>query len=311
LISNNYFDEEDVRNMRKEVLEYLNSKDKKLSDDTVERYHDDIDGFLSEYVLGRIMKDDHASCFSSQILKHYFSKPRSNTVPTAIAILITQWEEQGRLELKFSLDIKRKLSKYVIFSDVELDFLNEKDIGFIFGNSVDYNRNDIEKKIISPVVYGLSFYCGLEQTHIKLLTLSDVNLKSKLIRNIRSDKDETLIKWIKIKDDVLIENLEKYIAYRSTLNLKTETFILFKGKPPKDLNRFFLILRDRSRNSDNLSTTVDAQKLIRSGILLSLIKSDGMTAIEYIRIHGIEKNTQLNNAFIEYMKIRNSQESYF
>ncbi|WP_256762423.1 hypothetical protein [Cohnella sp. WQ 127256] len=311
LSNGNYFEEKDVRIIKEEVLDYINRKDRKLSVDTVQRYLDDIDFFLSEYILGKVMKGDHVSCLSSSVLKHYFSKPRSNTAPTAIAILITLWEEQGRLELKFSLDTKRKLSKYVVINVEELNFLEAKDIEFIFGNSVDFNPNDIEKKIIYPVIWGLCVYCGLEQSHIKLLTVSDINIPGKLIRNIRSDTDDTLIKWIKINDDVLIENLERYMTYRRTLDLKTETFILYKGKEPKDLNKFFSMLRDRSRNSDNLSTTVDAQKLVRTGVLLALLRFEGKTAIEYIRIHGVQKSTQLNNALIEYMTIKNSQESYF
>jgi len=292
-------------------MKYINGRSKKISDVTVQRYRDDISFFIREYIVDKMMNGDYSSWFTPTILTDFFSNRKSNTAPSAVALLLDMLEQHGRLELKFTVQTKRKLTQYSSQPPEELNFLNKSDIKFIFGSSVDYNRNDIELSIVAPVIWFLSFCCMFEQTHIMKLKISDINMPGKFVRNIRADQDDTLLKWIRVTDDKMFELLQRYMEYRKTLTVKTDALILYKGKPPKDLNKFFLVLRDRSKNSDKLSTTVNGQKLIRTRVLFSLIESKGEAAFDLIRIHGIKKNTQLDNALSEYMIIRNSQETYF
>lgn len=311
MTESNYFSERDVTNVIEEVIEYINGKRKKLSEDTVVRYRDDIFFFLREFIVNKMMIGDYTSWFTSNILKSYFNKRKSNTARSAIAWLLEVLEHHGRLELKFTVQVEKKLSQYLSESPEELDFLNVSDIKYIFSRSIDYNRNDKELPVVAPVVWFLSFFCMLEPTHIVKLKISDINQSSKLVRNIRADQDDTLLKWIKITDDKAFEIIQGYMEYRKALSVKTDALIVYNGKPVKGLNKFFLFLRDRSKNSDKLSTNVNGQKLVRTGVLFSLIKSKGKDAFELIRIHGLKKNTQLDNALLEYMITSNNQETYF
>jgi hypothetical protein len=67
------------------------------------------------------------------------------------------------------------------------------------------------------------------------------------------------------------------------------------------INAMLGILMQRKRNSANLTTRVNLQKVIRSSIFLALIASEGRDLMLFYSIMGLRKDTQLTSAIQEYL----------
>lgn len=131
--------------------------------------------------------------------------------------------------------------------------------------------------------------------------MTDVNLKEGIIRNLSSDEDGLILKWIKLEDRCR-EILKKHIDYRSSLQIKSDKLLIIEGKEASNLtiNKMLGILNGRTKNCKRISTKVHVQKLNRSRIYHSLLDMSGRCAIDYIHLLGLKKNKQFDNALIQY-----------
>lgn len=73
------------------------------------------------------------------------------------------------------------------------------------------------------------------------------------------------------------------------------------------INNLLGILNNRQKNSLQISSKVNLQKMIRSRILLDLMNSEGKSLINFYKIFGVTKDTQLTTAIKEYLVLEKSK----
>ncbi|AIQ15018.1 hypothetical protein [Paenibacillus durus] len=290
--------------VRLEFQEFLIIKEKGINEQTKERYLNDFDYYLSNYILEKVMIDDFYNIFNNLKLRDYFSKRKGSTARATITNLVDFFYNNLKLTPEQYLSIKKELRKYSKESNEKIDFLTKTDINFIFSSSVDYRfiDRDKEAKVIAPVIWSLAYHQVFEQTHILKLKITDLRLNEGLIRNLRSDEDGIILKWMNL-DERCKEILQEYLNYRNSLKIKSDKLLIIEGKEATNgtINKMLNILNGRVENCNRISTNVHVQKFNRSRIYHALIDTNGHSAIDYIHLLGLKKNTQFDNALKQYL----------
>jgi site-specific recombinase XerD len=280
-----------------------------VSEKTKERYISDITLFFE--IALYLNHLEPKSLFQASILDSYYYNRRGSTANAAIMNFLKYLYETKKLEKMEYLLIKDQLENKKKFRTTkdEILFLSESQIKYILGNDVKYrfkdqpDRMDGELAMVAPLIWALA-YTGLEQKEIMALTMDDLDVSRSRIRNLKKNDNELLMDWIDIEeDDPIQDKLYNYLDYRATLSTRSNHLLILQNKPLDNaaINLAFSIFK-RVENIDVLKTgDVHAQIMMRSGILSSLIATNGHSLINIVRMFGL-KNAQVTSALTEYLK---------
>lgn len=301
-----FYSMEQLYRQKEEFEEFLKKKNIK----SIKQYISDYEYFTKNYVLDKVVINDIESFFSKCLIEEFLYSRRSNTASAMLRNLIefmySNYNFNADNYLKYNNRVKKGSRKK---DKQEISFLTQEDIKFIMSDEVKFKfekDRDKELMIVSPIVWGLSYYCCFEQNHITKLTIDDLKLEINQIRNIRSDESYLAKRWIEINNEFK-HKLKSYIEYRKTLDIRTNKLILYSNSEAanKELNKMYDVL-DRVDNSKFLSTTVDSQKIVRSRVMHMLLLSNGEDMSDLLHLFGLEKKTQFESAVSEYLVLKNS-----
>ncbi|WP_155986970.1 hypothetical protein [Paenibacillus durus] len=301
---NRNFNSSFIYKVRLEFQEFLRMKERAINEQTKKRYLSDFDFYMNYYILDKVMIDDYFNIFNDLKLRHYFSRRKSSTARATIVNMVDFFYSNLKLTSGQNLSIKKELSKYGKETNEEVDFLTNLDINFIFSSAVEYRfmERDKEAKLVAPVIWSLAYHQVFEQNHILKLKTTDLNLITGEIRNLRSDNDSLILKWMTLEEKSK-EILSEYIDYRNTMQIKSDKLLIIEGKEANNItiNKMLNILNNRIENSNKISTKVHVQKLNRTRIYHSLLDTNGQSTIDFLRLIGLKKNTQFDNALKQYL----------
>jgi integrase len=187
-----------------------------------------------------------------------------------------------------------------------MEFLSENDFKFLFNSALEIEENDqerTEKKILKLILL-FSYNFLFEQRHLFNLQWGDIDLKNRTIKNSRYNiKDLNLDEF-----EMNTEIYELVTSVYGILGRKDNEYIFESMKHDKNaINNLLGILNGRQKNFLKISSTVNLQKVIRSRIVLDLINSEGKSLINFYKIFGLTKDTQLTTAIKEYLALEKSR----
>ncbi|WP_431090663.1 hypothetical protein [Paenibacillus sp. 8b26] len=292
-----------------EFVKFLAMK-KRLKVSTQEGYLTYIRHFI-DIASSRNASDNIEGFFQEEIIRTFYNvKPSS--ISSAVLLAFSQFLYERKLidRVPF-LDINHRLLELKITPTrlFKTEFLSEKQVEFIRGERVYYRfienpkRLDKEISIVGPVIWELALM-GLEQKELISLTIHDLEVSHNRyrIRNLYREKNDLLSEWITL-NSYTITKLIRYLEYRSKLSVKNEELLLIEGRPldNRSINHAFSIFK-RVENLRELQNSgeINAQLLVRTGILLSLLKTNGQGLIDIIRIFGLD-NSQVSYSITEYL----------
>ncbi|MCM3342035.1 hypothetical protein M3650_26275 [Paenibacillus sp. MER TA 81-3] len=299
-----------------DFINYLNLKDKEITEETKTRYIDDLQFYKNRCIVPKhIIIEEYKDLFNSYALKDYHNNRKTSTARFAITNLLEFYFKIGRVSPKDYLDIRNELKKYQSKKTDVSDFLTKDDLTFILSSKFRYStRRTEEERFLAPLILQLIYYTLFEQNHISQIKWRDIDLVNRKIRNIRSDEDNYCIKWIPLNEDVisLIESYKQFLIKKHNEIVQDDYFIYISQSPAnnKSLNRIINLLNDTKDNYEKLSGRVNVQKMIRSRILHGLLDTDGRQLIDFYEIVGLSKETQIVTAIKEYFTIINSKKAY-
>lgn len=289
--------------IRTDFYKYLDLKDRANTTITKKRYMDDLEVYIKDHLTDRTMLESYIEIFNKSDLKGFLTTRKSITAKYAISNLLQFYHFNKKINDTEYLDIKNELKKYKSTKKDNMDFLTSEDFTFIFGSRINYKKESEHETIqLLRLIMALSYNCMFEQNHIFEIMWSDIDLSKKIIKNKRAIEQQVISDWIEIEDYTY--NL--LCPYQ--VSTKNRDYLFANLKTDKNsINNLLRILNNRVKNSNNISTRVNLQKIIRSRILIDLIKSDGKDLMKFYKIFGLIKDTQLNTAIKEYLILENSK----
>lgn len=294
-----------------DFAKFLDIRNKGVSEKTKKQYLSDLNFYMKNYILDHVEIGDYKDIFAKYKVMNFLEIRKGATARAAITNLLNFYYDHERLDSSSYLAIKKFIREYDPGEGEEIDFLLNDDISFIFSDDVKYRfpDRDQEATFVAPLIWALSYYCLFEQNHIYKLVMSDVDIKNKRIRNIRSNEDNLINEWVEL-NEVTLKLIKNYLKYKKFSN-QLDSFIMIAGKQANNasVNKMLSILNGRMENRNRLSTSVNLQKIVRTKILFDLEESQGSKLMNFVRIIGIEKNTQLDNAIRQYLLKANSMKA--
>ncbi|MCY9764400.1 hypothetical protein M5X06_08550 [Paenibacillus alvei] len=303
-MNRNYVSSTYLEKLKDEFIEFLYIRDNTISERTVERYENDLIYFFNNSVSGKVTIDSLNDMFNPIRLKGYFDKRKGSTARATITNLLDFFRHSHKISSDEYINASNELKKYAKKGNDDVDFLNKADIRMIFSDSIKFLEKDKEANIILPVICSLAYYHCFEQIHLQKLKRSDLKIDEGIIRNLRSDDDESNItlKWINLSDESKYY-LSEYLKYIDRVGKRKGNLLYIDGQQAdnKSINKMLSIFNERSFNKKQFSTKVHIQKLNRSGIFHSLVDTNGNSAINYFHLFGLKKNTQFEYALEKYL----------
>lgn len=199
------------------------------------------------------------------------------------------------------------MKKYKAKKPKELDFLSADDFKFIFGSALELiDDNEKTEKQQLRLILFMSYNYMFEQKHLFNLLWADVDLQNRLIKNVRS----TSKGLSQDKFEMINEIYDLLISLNGRTKKNNNEYVFdYIRKDKNSINNLLGILNNRQKNYTRLSSKVNLQKIIRSRILLDLIKSEGKSLIDFYNIFGLTKDTQITTAIKEYLILDKSKMS--
>lgn len=292
--------------MRTDFSKYLDFKDRANTTDTKKRYIDDLEVYIEEHLKFRTLIEDYTDIFNKSDIRAFLTSRKSTTNKYALSNLLSFYHYNDRINDSFFLEIKNELKKYKVKKPKDMDFLSGNDFKFIFDSALESEEYDQEKteKQLLKLILLLSYNYMFEQRHLFNLLWDDIDIQNRTIRNPRYNAAE-------LNQDKFELNNEVYELLLSLYEMsnKIESKYIFENmrNDKNSINNLLGILNNRQKNSLQISSKVNLQKMIRSKILLDLMNSEGKSLINFYKIFGVTKDTQLTTAIKEYLVLEKSK----
>lgn len=301
------FRENVYKTIRADFANHLDLKDRANTTETKKRYLDDLEFYINNHLARITIFDDYPIVFDKDAIKAFLTSRKSTTAKYALSNLLNYFHFNRRISDSYFLEINNELRKYKINKGTT-DFLTKEDIKFIFGSRINYKRDKEQELLLTlQLILSLSYHCMFEQNHIYELKWKDVNLLDRTIQNSRSINDPFISKKISL-DENTYNLLGAYSNIKNTgIHNPDEYMFVHLRENKNSINNVLGILNHRKHNYSNLTTRVNLQKVIRTRVLIDLIDSDGKELMNFYKIMGLKKDTQLNSAIKEYLVLINSK----
>ncbi|MBP2112514.1 hypothetical protein [Paenibacillus silagei] len=232
---------------------------------------------------------------------------KSSTARAALRNLLECFKEKKRIDAAEYLLILKRIQQLVEKEEKKkMLFLSQDQINFLLSSRIKYTKKQKAYKDVLSATIALSYYFVFDQDLIFKLKNSDVDIENRRVRNLRADTDNKACKWLLICDEAY-EMLIPYILTRQNSSANAP-FLYIRDVPANNsnINYLFSILKSKA-NYNYLQTTVDVRGIIRSRILNDLYRSEGKVAIDFLRIFGLKRSTQLENALEKFLTDVNSE----
>lgn len=271
-----------------------------LSPQSCPRYIDVISEYLQNEVVDKISRNDYDSIFDESRINRI---TRKSLVRPSLLKFLDFLKDEGFIDEDNYLRIKDKVKKQ--FKNItkpksEQDFLSPNEIKNIFHEKITY-KND-EEALLVPLLCALSFFCMFKQGDTLNLTLSDIDLKKKQIRNIRNDKNNPeLVEWL-VLDDITYLFLERYLEQRKKQNTEDQKLLTWEGVPLDNTrigNLFYCFKRKGNKELVN-DKAISQELLNRSMILYILTSTKGHGLFKILLEHDLSSSA-LDYALKEYI----------
>ncbi|QWU15332.1 hypothetical protein SAMN04487895_1083 [Paenibacillus sophorae] len=292
--------------IRTDFSKYLDFKDRANTTDTKKRYIDDLEVYIEEHLEFRTLVEDYTDIFNKSDIKAFLTFRKSATAKYALSNLLSFYHYNERISDSFFLEIKNELKKYKAKKPKDMDFLSESDFKFLFSSALELEENDQERteKQLLKLILLISYNYMFEQRHLFNLLWEDIDIQNRTIRNPRYNV-------VELNQDKFEMNNEIYKLVISLYGISKKEgseYIFENMRHDKNsINNLLGILNGRQKNYLKLSSKVNLQKVIRSRILLDLINSEGRSLINFYKIFGLTKDTQLTTAIKEYLVLEKSR----
>lgn len=285
--------------MLQDFEQYLNVK--AITARTKERYISDITYYLNKCVGRKLAEDKFEIYFTESNIKFYLQRRRSSTARAALRNLLESYKEKKRIDSDEYLNVLEKLQRLGrTETEKQMSFLSQEEIGFLISPRIEFTKKQAIYKNELIAVVALAYYFLFDQDLMFKLKKSDVDIKNRRIRNLRADTEEVACKRLEICDEAY-EMLIPYVLTRQS-STPDEPFLYIRGIPANNSNINYLLSILKSKaNNKLIQTSVDVRGIIRSRILNDLYKTEGKAAIDFLRIFGLKRSTQLENALLEFL----------
>jgi integrase len=302
-------DQENLSLLLTEYRDFLISESNVIPE-VQNRYYDDIKYYFFKVLTRKSDIKNFFKFFEGSYISELYDLRSGDTVSAALLLLLYNMKEKiGENQI---LIIKERLVALKPVRPIfQYNFISPEKVEFLFSDNVKYKFDSnrawdyTNYRLIGPLIWSLAYDCGMEQKHITQLFISDFDLVSKTVRNLRQDKNPNTSKWFVLPTRTL-KLLNEYLNTRESLI--GDDLIIINGKPinTAEINKTFEILGRKGNKEylDNKKPSVEL--LVRSGILRSLEETAGVSLIEHTMIHGTSRNSQLINATNEYLRIKNN-----
>lgn len=297
--------------IRKDFVQFLKLKDSSVSERTIQRYLSDIRYYAENYIdTTIIIKEKGFSVFFKKPeIKNFLSQRRSSTARASLKNFVEMTHENKLIADALYIEVLeylKSLKKTKV--EEQMEFLSERQLLFIQSDLIQYKEKYPEYKLLLPLIIGLSYNFLFEQEHLIRLKWSDIDLEKQQIRNLRNTLDRRALEWLSIPDTIF----SLFIVYRDLQKniRKDATFLSFQDQPLKNgiVNSVLYTFKHKA-NKTNMDSSVDIQKIIRSRILKDLIETEGQATIDFIKILGLKRNTQLEHALEEFLLYEGSKQT--
>lgn len=299
----NEFKKRVFETIRIDFAKYLDLKDRVNTTETKKRYMDDLDDYIGKYLINRAMLEEYCDVFNKLDIHGFLKNRKSSTAKYALGNLLQFYHFNKKITDSDYLDIQNELKKHKSIKIYEADFLTEADINYVFNKLFVHETSKNEEYVLLKVIIVLSHQFMFEQKHIMNLKWEGIDFQSGVIRNPRSYDDSLVSEWMNM-DEQTFNTLKSYgKLYISTHgSIKPNSYFLeHKRDNINAINNILGIINDRAIFYNHISTRVGIQKLIRSKILIDLEQTSGAALMNYYRIFGCKKDTQLNTSIKEYL----------
>ncbi|MEK3757851.1 hypothetical protein MKZ07_05360 [Paenibacillus sp. FSL P4-0338] len=233
---------------------------------------------------------------------------KSSTARAALRNLLECFKEKKRIDAAEYLLILERIQQFFEKEEKkQVIFLSQDQINFLLSSRIEYTKKQQAYKEVLSATIALSYYFVFDQDLIFKLKNSDVDIDNRRIRNLRAEAENKACKWLTIGDEAY-EMLIPYIQTRQNSS-PNASLLYIRGIPANNsnINYLFSILKSKA-NYNFLQTTVDVRGIIRSRILNDLYRTEGKAAIDFLRIFGLKRSTQLENALEKFLTDVNSEE---
>lgn len=281
-------------------------EDRELSEPSIARYIAVVKKYITNKFLEKIEIDNYNDFFSKNNLIYIQEEIGSSVKKASISCFLDFLNDENFLENEDYYKLKENIGNSISIersvNEKQTTFLTPSEVEFLLSEKLVYNT-ELER-ILTPLIICLHLFCFYEQKHIKSLTIDDIDLENKRIKNIFYNGKNNVSKYIGM-NDIFIKSMTNYIEYRNSINPKTQELILYNGKPIENpgFNKIYNVF-GRLGNRERLkSKSIYTDIIIKSMIYHLLIKK-GEESLTLI-LNIIDKDSALfNKVFKEYVEIK-------
>lgn len=274
---------------------------------TIVNYKVILDDYFHNNIINKLEKSDYSEIFSEKRLS--LIKRKSNMVrPSLLSFLSFLYDAKFIEEIEhFHLqkNIKAVFATGEIEKEDVVNFLTPNEIRSLFNDRLVF-KNDNEEKIV-PLICALSCFYMFKQEDVINLKMADVDLVGKRIRNIRRDKENPeLVEWL-LLNDITVKYIEAYLTYRQTLDLEDDWLLMMENErlANNKINKLFSCFY-RIDNSLLFGNKKISQSMLTRSMMLYILISTKGEGLYKILLEQ-EWNTALDQAFVEYMSIKRTE----
>lgn len=277
---------------------------------TVDAYASVLDKFFTKVVVGKVPRNNYQAIFSEDNLKAIRLEVRNNALRAVLKNFLDFLYKEHFIEDQNTYHITKELIGRIIGETTNkgkkdsVQYLTRKDLRLILSHSSEIHY-DGENEYLTPLIVCFSFYCLYQQRHIVKLTLDDVDMENRRIRNMFYKEDLDMAEYIGM-NDFFYECMEKYLAYRNTLDVEYTQLLIYKGNPitgKGGINNCLYVYKS-ARNKHLFSTESMGCDIFISSSMYYQLLNNAEEALTYIFRILDKPNDYYGYAFDDFLSMK-------
>lgn len=277
---------------------------------TADAYANVLDKFFTKVVVGKVPRNNYQAIFSEDNLKAIRLEVRNNALRAVLKNFLDFLHKEHFIEDQNTYHITKELIGRIIGETTNkgkkdsVQYLTRKDLRLILSHSSEIHY-DGENEYLTPLIVCFSFYCLYQQRHIVKLTLDDVDMENRRIRNMFYKEDLDMAEYIGM-NDFFYECMEKYLAYRNKLGVEYTQLLIYKGNPitgKGGINNCLYVYKS-ARNKHLFSTESMGCDIFISSSMYYQLLNNAEEALTYIFRILDKQNDYYRYAFDDFLAMK-------
>lgn len=277
---------------------------------TADAYASVLDKFFTKVVVGRVPRNNYQAIFSKGNLKAIRLEVRNNALRAVLKNFLDFLHKEHFIEDQNIYHITKELIGRIIGETTNkgkkdsVQYLTRKDLRLIMSHSSEVHY-DGEYQYLTQLVACFSFYCFYQQRHMEKLTLDDVDMENRRIRNLFYKEGLDIAEYISM-NDFFCECMEKYLAYRDTLNVEYPQLLIYNGKPITEtsgINNCLYVYKN-ARNKYLFSIESMGCDIFISSSMYYQLLNNAEEALTYIFRILDKPNKYYTDAFADFLAMK-------